>query len=221
MLKINLLKIPVFYINMTKDTNKNEYLSSKLKELGFESITRIDAIQDKKGIIGLSKSQNLALSQIRPPFIILEDDCDPKYFTPEIEVPEDADAVYLGNSPWGRLNGYHGLLTKTKKINENTYRVFNMLSSHAILYLTDSYVDICKRTTRYCIDTSNIPMDVPFADIQKYYNVYVFDKPHFIQKEYSGSMTNASQWTGMNVSDFVFPKTQVKASTYLFNDKIV
>ena len=64
-------------------------------------------------------------------------------------------------------------------------------------------------------------MDVPFADIQKYYNVYVFDKPHFIQKEYSGSMTNASQWTGMNVSDFVFPKTQVKASTYLFNDKIV
>ena len=155
MLKINLLKIPVFYINMTKDTNKNEYLSSKLKELGFESITRIDAIQDKKGIIGLSKSQNLALSQIRPPFIILEDDCDPKYFTPEIEVPEDADAVYLGNSPWGRLNGYHGLLTKTKKINENTYRVFNMLSSHAILYLTDSYVDICKRTTRYCIDTSN------------------------------------------------------------------
>ena len=45
-------------------------------------------------------AQHIALKKIDPPFIILEDDATPSNFTPEIEVPDDADAVYLGVSSW-------------------------------------------------------------------------------------------------------------------------
>lgn len=201
-MKINLLDIPVFYINMAQDVDKNEYMKAKLIELGFKNINRLDAVVETPGIIGLSKSQNKALSQVKAPFIILEDDADPKNFTAEIEVPDDADAVYLGNSPWARMNSHHGFYLKYTKVDGffETYRIYNMLSSHAILYLTDAYVDICKRTTHYCSYVSQVPMDVPFADIQKYYNVYAFDLPHFIQKEHHSQMSNAPQWTSKRIS---------------------
>ena len=40
-------------------------------------------------------------SFVDPPFIVFEDDCAIKNFQPEIEIPDDADAVYLGVSSWG------------------------------------------------------------------------------------------------------------------------
>lgn len=197
-MKINLLEIPVFYINMKKDTEKNEYLSNTLRELGFKDIRRIEATVATPGTVGLSRSQHEALSQIPAPFIVLEDDCDPISFVANITVPDDADAVYLGNSPWARMNSHSGFFLQTTAVDgyKNTHRIYNMLSSHAILYLTDSYVDICKRTTYYCGYVSQtVPMDVPFADIQRWYNVYAFTKPHFGQKAYDGQMSNAPRWT--------------------------
>jgi hypothetical protein len=42
-------------------------------------------------------------------------------------------------------------------------------------------------------------MDVPFAEIQKYFNIYAFNKPHFKQKSYSGAMSNAPRWTDSTI----------------------
>lgn len=215
--KFNLLDIPVYFINLERDTEKRDHMVSMLAELGFKNVNRIDAIQSTPGIVGLSKSQNLSLSQIPAPFIVLEDDCDIQNFVAEIEVPDDADAVYLGNSPWGRVDGHHGLLLRATKTESDPelYRIYNMLSSHAILYITDDYVGMCKRTTKYCSDISAVPMDVPFADIQKYFNVYAFEKPHFVQKEYENAMSNAPAWTNKNISDHKKNKTTHKR---LFED---
>jgi hypothetical protein len=41
-MKINLLDIPVFYINMEKDVEKRENLESSLKKLGFKNVQRIN-----------------------------------------------------------------------------------------------------------------------------------------------------------------------------------
>lgn len=200
-MKINLLDIPVYYINLDRAEDQRAYLEKKLKELGFKNVNRIEAIKDKAGIVGLSKSQHLALSQIPAPFIVLEDDCDPVKFVAEIEVPDDADAVYLGNSPWGRVDGHHGLSLVARSVEKynGLYRVFNMLSSHAILYLTDDYVKMCQKTTKYCAEVSQVPMDVPFAEIQKYFNIYAFNSPHFRQKSYADAMSNAPAWTDKTI----------------------
>ena len=50
-MRIDLRDIPVFYINMAKDTHKKEYIESQLKAKGFKKINRIEAVRklvDKK-----------------------------------------------------------------------------------------------------------------------------------------------------------------------------
>jgi hypothetical protein len=206
-MKINLLDIPVIYINLPKDKQKNKNMKDMLKELGFKNVIRIDGILDPEGgRRGLSKAQYEALSKLEPPFIILEDDCEIKFFKEEIEIPDDTDAVYLGNSAWGFLGSYSGFLLRYKKVKgyRELFRVFNMLSSHAILYISKDYVDICKRTTYYCgyVSKKPYPMDIPFAEMQKYFNVYVFNEPHFAQKQTKGSMSNAAPYTNKTLTRY-------------------
>lgn len=204
-MKINILEIPVFYINMKKDGNKRIHIQRQLEELGFNDITRINAIEDKEnGRRGLSKSQLMALSQIPAPFIVLEDDADPNAFKPFIEVPDDADALYLGNSQWGLQSSHAGFYLKYKKVEgySEILRIYNMLSSHAILYLTQDYVDMCIRTTRYCAEEYPMPMDVPFAMIQRFFNVYAVNNPMFIQKDYEGKMSAAPQFTNKKLTTY-------------------
>ena len=223
-MKINILDIPVFYINMKKDEHKRKYIEAKLKEVGFTNINRIDAIEDKNnGKVGLSKSQNIALSQIKPPFIVLEDDADPKYFSSVITVPDDADAVYLGNSQWGFMQSHSGFYLKYKEIPSmpGVYKIYNMLSSHAILYLTEDYVNICKRTTKYCAEEYPMPMDVPFAMIQRFYNIYTIDNPLFIQKDYVGKMTEAPKYTGKPLSQYRRYQSPAHRVGLFYKDEII
>jgi hypothetical protein len=210
-MKINLLEVPVFYINMDKDVDKKEYIEKRLKSLGFKNVTRIKGIENKKfGRIGLSQSQLKALSQVKPPFIILEDDADPtRNFVAEVEVPDEADALYLGNSQWGLQNGHAGFYLRYKRVQgrKNLYRIYNMLASHAILYVSQPYVDMCKRTTEYCAFTSPtkpapMPMDIPFAMIQRFFNVYTFDAPMFVQKDYQSKMSAAPKYTNKRLTEY-------------------
>ena len=197
-MKINLLDIPVFYINMSKDKHKKKHMEQQLSELGFKNVTRINAIEDKNnGRVGLSKSQLIALSQVEAPFIILEDDADPNSFKSVIEVPDDSDALYLGNSQWGLQSSHAGFYLKYKKVDgyPEILRIYNMLSSHAILYLNQEYVRVCQRTVRYCAEEYPMPMDVPFAMIQRFFNVYAVNDPMFIQKDYEGKMSAAPAYT--------------------------
>lgn len=225
-MQINLLDIPVYYINMDKDTLKNSNMQEMLTQLGFKNINRIPGVEDPRGgRRGLSKAQYNALSQVSAPFIVLEDDCDTKFFKQAIEVPDDADAVYLGNSAWGLLGAHSGFFLKYKPIKDypGIYRVFNMLASHAILYLTNDYVNMCRRTTNYCANVSvdNHPMDVPFAEIQKYFNVYTPDKPLFIQKNYEGSMSSAAHWTNGKLTEHRRDNYSKRLEIYHIVDNIV
>jgi len=204
-MKINLIEMPVFYINMSKDKHKKKHIEQQLSDLGFKNVTRINAVEDKKnGRVGLSKSQLMALSQVSAPFIVLEDDADPNSFEPVIEVPDDADAVYLGNSQWGLQSSHAGFYLKYKKVEgyPKILRIFNMLSSHAILYLNQEYVRVCQRTTKYCAETYPMPMDVPFAMIQRFFNIYAVNDPMFIQKDYEGKMSAAPQFTNKKLTSY-------------------
>lgn len=223
-MKIYLLDIPVFYINMKKDVEKKNHIEKKLKQLGFTNVTRIDAVEDKKnGRVGLSKSQNMALSKVKPPFIILEDDADPKYFVKQIEVPDDADAVYLGNSQWGHMQSHSGFYLKYKPVENFTgvYRIYNMLASHAILYLTEDYVRMCQRTTKYCAEVNPLPMDVPFAVIQRYFNIYTINRPLFIQKDFPGKMTDAPKYTSSPLSSYKRYKSPKDRTGVYVDDQII
>lgn len=177
---INLLDIPVYYINLDEALERRESMERLLKELEFKNVTRVQAVQ-KYHPVGCATSHYLLLSQLTPPFIILEDDLLLETFNPELNIPEDADAVYLGISMWGMLNGSaieEG--TKWDPVADNIVRTYNMLSTHAILYLSPRYVSACSLSTYKSIEHER-HCDIGIAELQHDYKVYACDPPMFSQ----------------------------------------
>lgn len=190
-MNISLIDIPVFYINLDEQEEKRKTTETVLKQLGFKSVTRFPAIKHETGrIIGCARSHYEILRTQKPPFIILEDDCAlNREFINSLEIPDDADALYLGISHWGRYLNHSGPYVHTTSVNDDLVRVYNMLATHAILYLTESYVDICKRVAHHFGYEVENHLDIGFAEIHKLYNVYALNEPLFRQYEWSAVTT--------------------------------
>jgi hypothetical protein len=186
-MNLDLREIPVIYINLDRDIEKKETIENTLKELGFKTIIRSPGHLHPTGSrAGCSMAQHIALKKLNPPFIIIEDDATPLNFDPIVEIPDNADAVYLGISSWGRMNGHSGPYVQYEKIDDTLLRVYNMLGTHAILYLNEEYTSVCKKIAYHQFETEGY-IDVGFTDIMKYYNVYCFDSPHFYQSSSNGT----------------------------------
>ena len=187
MMKLDLREIPVLYINLDRDIEKRKNIEKFLVESGFKHIIRVPGVVHPTGNKGgCSMAQHNALCEIEPPFIIFEDDIVPNNFNPIISIPDDSDVFYLGISSWGRMNSHSGPFVQYEKIDENILRVYNMLGTHAILYLSKEYVSVSKKISyhQYLIEDY---IDIGFTDIQKYYNVYTFDNPMFYQSSSNGT----------------------------------
>ena len=201
-MNLDLRKIPAIYINLDRDTEKNERMVKMLEECGFETIIRVEAYAfPDRHLAGCSLSHHVALNELDVPFIVFEDDCVIKNFTPEIEVPDDADALYLGISSWGRMNSHSGPFVQYEKIDNDILRVYNMLGAHAILYLNEDFVDLYKRIAYhgYCISDH---MDIGFAEVQKYYDVYAFNKPMFCQTSSNGTNSELASYPSARIYNY-------------------
>jgi len=199
-MKIKLTDIPVFYINLDECQEKKKRTEEMLKSLGFNNVERFSAIKHKSGrIIGCARSHYEILKSQKPPFIILEDDCSlNKEFVDEINILDNADALYLGISHWGRYLNHSGPYVHITKVSSDIVRVYNMLATHAILYLTESYVDICKRISQHFGYVVENHLDIGFAEIHKFYNVYSLDEPLFRQYEWSAVTTGKLSEVGID-----------------------
>lgn len=183
-MKINLKTVPVIYINMDKDTERNESMKNLVNDFGFTKTFRSSGVYTQGDPLkGCASSHNNILSDIKNKTIILEDDCVIKNNISTIDVPDDADAVYLGLSSWGyikdvskpenykfeQVEGYPGV-----------YKVNGMLATHAILYITKDYIKTCQRIAEYSAKNS-VHVDQGFARVQRYFNVYAIADPIFYQ----------------------------------------
>lgn len=205
-MKLKLTDIPVVYINLDDQPERKERIEKSLNELGFNTIIRVSGFKDSIGKRGCAYSHALGLEEIDPPFILLEDDCVPLDFINEIDIPDDADSVYLGISSWGRMNSHSGPCVQWDKVDgyPDILRIHNMVSAHAILYINSEYVDICKRIAYhgYLISDHH---DIGFADIQKYYDVYAFDSPMFYQTSSNGTDQKLSSYPSV---EFISPDSR-------------
>ena len=185
-MNLDLRKITALYINLLQDTGRNNDMKKLFKTCGFESYYRIDAEYTPNSLAGCSLSHHNALNEVEPPFILFEDDCVVKNFKPIIEIPDDADAVYLGISSWGRMNSHSGPFVQYEDLGGGLLRIYNMLSAHAILYLNQEYVSLCSRISEQATSIAD-HQDIGFAEIQRYFNVYAFDDPMFYQSSSNGT----------------------------------
>ena len=195
-MKLDLTEIPAIYLNLEQRIDKNANMQKILNECGFKKIIRLEGVpRPDNPIAGCSAAHLKGLSYIKPPFILFEDDCQIKNFRSVIEVPSDADAVYLGVSSWGRMNGHSGPYVQYEKINDDLYRTYNMLSGHSILYLTEEYVSMCKRVCEHAAYKIEGYQDIGFAEIQRWFNVYTFDQPFFYQTSgYHGTVNSLKSY---------------------------
>ena len=180
---INILELPVFYINLKEDKIKNKETKETLKALGFKNIIRFEAILGKDKTEGCAMSHQAILNEIEVdgPFIVFEDDIEINdSFNPIIDVPEDADAVYLGLSAFALNNNKTDQDLIVEQVDDSTYRIYNMLAAHAILYMKKDYYKFISKAINAMLQ-ANRNQDNARADTMKYFNVYALNHPLFYQ----------------------------------------
>jgi len=190
--KVDIRKLPTYFINLEKDVDKYTSAISLLQYLEFDNVNRVDAIEAGHGC---EKSHHKVLSDksIPTPCLVLEDDIlftgNTKF---ELDVPDDADAIYIGASQWGRFLNFSGPFVHYKKIDDDLVRVYNMMTTHAIIYLTDEYRNFVSRVANYHGNEHPSKFDIGIAETQKYFNVYALDNPIFKQGNYNRRSTGIS-----------------------------
>jgi hypothetical protein len=192
-MKINLLDIPTYFINLDDHTDKRKSTEDLLEKLGFNNVNRVAGVYNENSRVGCTlahaKALDLALERGGAPFLILEDDIALKNNKTSFDIPDTADAFYLGISRWGLYGGTGHRQISLEKHNEELYRIYNMLSAHAILYLNDEYAKMLLKSYKFYVDTKDV-QDKGNAELMKYYEVYALSSPMFYQEGINEKETN-------------------------------
>lgn len=177
---INLFETHTKYINLDSDIDKNLKMQELLQD--FTKYERVEAVYlEHDKILALTKSHKKALQDLDTPGIVLEDDC--VFFKKEryIDVPNDADIVFLGiweaNRPVFR-NG--PLIPPYEEVNESLVRVYSMLGSHAIMYTSEKGKAVALEAYELAIRTEAWN-DVMLNRVLPYIKAYAPKKPVFAQ----------------------------------------
>jgi len=125
------------------------------------------------------------------PFICLEDDCNTTpWFRHVIDVPEGADGVYLGISKWSMHPQFVKAVMAYQGGPLDQYpevvRLVNMLSNHAVLFLTRRWAEACLAAYRKTSAWESPDYDIIQSRIMSSYNVYALKSPVFYQCQEMG-----------------------------------
>lgn len=181
---INLLETPVHFINLDSDVEKRDRMEQMLSDLGFTNVNRFAATKSSVRTLGCAISHNSILKEMSgetKPFLVLEDDVAIHSVKDTVHVPQDASAYYLGSSMWGIYNGKGHKRISVSNYNTDSYRLYNMLAAHAILYTDPSYVNFLAKATEFNIKVQT-NQDKARGETMKYWNVYGSRVPMFYQE---------------------------------------
>jgi hypothetical protein len=191
--KIILSNLPLFYINMEEDKDRRKRFVSWCKKYNFKNITRVPGVVSKPYFIGLNHAYINAIKKAMDsslPFILFEDDALPtNMFEYEIEVPDDADAVYLGVSPWcftsiknpEPLPIYNGSSFLKVPNMKKVFKIIGTMSRHSILFISERYANAMIESSKKAIDLGvNGDVQIYLDKTFEKYNVYAIG-PMFYQ----------------------------------------
>lgn len=189
-MKVNLLELPAVYIALDSEEKFIADIERHLSELGFKDFKRFVAIEDANSRIGCALSHLAALDVNKVPFIVFEGDSQPHSFSPEIDIPDDADCLLLGYNEytpkhWGS-DKPETLPTSPKvyeKLDEyeDLYKAKGLMATHAIVYFTQEHVDQVKEQIKRALPTG-LAHDLFTSQLQPAANVYAVGTPMFSQQ---------------------------------------
>jgi hypothetical protein len=154
------------------------YMFDLLKSLGFERVAHYKSAGYTSDVLYPLNiaTYNILQMHMDEPVLILEDDLEfVKSASFIIDPPKDAEAVYVGISGCNmnfekNINEGHALVIP---IDAQYMKIQNMLSAHAILYLTPSY----KKCIAYALSLTRDPNDMELCKHQASYAVYGLRRP--------------------------------------------
>jgi hypothetical protein len=194
---MKLTDIKTIYICPDHNEKYNErklYMDNLLSSIGFTNLSHYKSGTDAYPKCLCDANIDILQNNLDNPILILKDDLG--YIGMEnIEIPEDADAIYLGLSKSG------GHPTENRDLGSSVFapysdklvRVGNMLATHSILYISRRYkeavIDVLKNINQV------YHMDVLISRIQKDFNIYALKTPIFYQSAKFGNVQHVENWT--------------------------
>jgi len=177
-IEVNVLTIPS---NIDRLNNFKQVFENKLSYNLYYGVTLPRPIGCDISLIKL-------WNRIKPPILILEDDCCPtEYFTTELNIPDDADVVHIGTSGWGVTNGISKRDNfNLTKYNDEYYKIGGMTSTHGMLFITEKYINsLIKIGENYPVlcDVGGVGIDYFTCQLQYQHNVYGVAKPLVYQND--------------------------------------
>ena len=192
---IKLREILIIYIcpdHNDKYHKRKLHMDKLLNKYEFKNIIHYKSSTEKYPYC-LNNATIEIFSKYKPPFLLLEDDIEVTHTIPEIlEIPDNTDAFYLGLSSGGGhiKNNHDDGDSKFEYVNNNLFKVKNMLAAHAILYITPKYI----LTVRNMLITKpNYYNDVIISQIQNKFNIYCHDESYFYQSIHYDGHENATK----------------------------
>ena len=202
-MKIDLRDVRCEWINVEKDTQKAEQMVELLTRLGVKNqkrMTAVTGIEPHPGVrAGEEHYRNCAESHFDIlqraidnddfPVMILEDDVDTDMELGEVEIPDDADMLYVGTSHGD------GNFT-TNPVDEKENKITQVFATHAIVYFNPAVAKQVIEVGKSSIYRLNKPFDVAIAyQIQPSFNVYAMTQPIFFQSDAKNEKNKWEQMT--------------------------
>lgn len=198
---INLKTIKKVYINLDRDIQRKNQFEISLNELGYENYERFSArLLPKQRAFnhGCSQSHLDLMKQYKNnlPLFVLEDDAKKTEWYSEyvnddgkLEIPDDADAIYVGYSTGGCWKTI-GVDFYPEHYNKKWMRLKHCLATHAIIFLKN--IDAFISNAEYTIK-NKIPLDVGYAkEVLPMLRIYAPTKPLFYQWDKCWPTTNVN-----------------------------
>jgi len=169
---INIEQVPTTYINLDQDTDKRLSMEQLLSK--FTNVKRQPGILPSESItpdmvVAVAHKATIA-SQDSLPFLVLEDDCFEYQYRNMVDVPDDADILFLG--VWSNAK-------KSAQL-KDIFKVHHMIGAHAIMYITDNGRLFMDSVLDESIKTK-VWHDKIFANMITEVNAYALNVPIFYQ----------------------------------------
>jgi hypothetical protein len=195
---IDLKNIKKVYINLDIDVNRNNKFKNTISQLSYVNVDKFSArslpkIRDFNH--GCSQSHYDLMneySNILPLFVLEDDACPTEWYNEYvingvIDVPDDADAIYLGYSTGGDFDRLK-VDFYPEYYNEKWLKLKHCLGTHAILFLKNinCFIDNANHTIQ-----NKIPLDIGYAmNVLPKLKVYAPTKSLFYQWDKCWPTTN-------------------------------
>lgn len=196
-LDLRKVKTRILSPNAQKYALRYEATRTMLEEAGFEKVelekTGLTPGTFAGGILGyisvLQKHLNeMKAKTIWEPLLTVEDDVMLEQLPNgcKISLPKETDMVYVGVSCCGlqshiETDGRELVMAKVENY-PDLVQVYNMLSTHALLWMSrDVTVEAIRRFRSQLVHAPEKPWDCRTARLQEYFNVFALKTPLFYQ----------------------------------------